>query len=315
MSSLKAMQLLYNLAFAIEKERENFSREQIVSKINKIKYLSDQKGVPRFVIKKEVVHLENQLQHIFEIETLLKKRKTRESYKITSLKREITQLKKKMSICNDKEITAKIEKLSYLLGDTLAKCGTAEEIHVYEQLVKEMKSTVSLARVPGSKTDKASATKNLVHTDKYGETREVLLAKKEELVQQKAAEKVAEQKKIEEEKVAQIHSKLAELKVTLELARNNSADKDTINLLEQRVALIESKLGGYMLPTFESVQIETHTVSAEPPQLLGVGRHDILFESQQHFPAPSTEAVLTETEVQVEELPYPPPPRVKTKVE
>jgi predicted nucleic acid-binding Zn-ribbon protein len=101
MGYLKAKQLLVTLAKVQEKEKKNFNRLEIVKKMNEIKYLSTQKKVPRLTLRKEVIHLENKIEGILELEEELMKKKKHESKRIVSLKKQITNLKKKLTACQD----------------------------------------------------------------------------------------------------------------------------------------------------------------------------------------------------------------------
>ncbi|MEW5897329.1 MAG: hypothetical protein AB1668_06560 [Nanoarchaeota archaeon] len=132
MTSLRTKQLLTKAAHALEKERVSVSVPEIQKKINEIKYLSSQKKVPRLTLRKEIIHLESQLQKIVGLEKQLVQHKKQESAKITALKRQITILKNKLQAAGDKELSKKVEKLSHLLGEHLAR--------------REMKQEVALSR-------------------------------------------------------------------------------------------------------------------------------------------------------------------------
>lgn len=138
MSSLKAQQLLYELARLNDKQRGSFSREEIISKINQIKYLSEQRSVPRIQIKREIAQLEEQMHKVFDLETQLKKLKKNDVEKTALFKKQITVLKTKIAQSEDKDLSKKVARLSYLLGDLLAKRGTSEDIKTNEKLLKEM---------------------------------------------------------------------------------------------------------------------------------------------------------------------------------
>lgn len=135
MSSSKARQLLLAAAYLYKHEREHFSKDEIIQKINEIKYLSAQKKVPRLSLRKEIIHLENKLQAVFEIEQQALQRKKGESIQVVSLKKQITTLQKKLQTAEDKNLQKKVEKLSHLLGEYLAKEGSKEEIQQVEQIL------------------------------------------------------------------------------------------------------------------------------------------------------------------------------------
>ncbi len=139
MSSLRARQLLIKAAEIANRQKEAFSKPEIVEKINEIKYLSSQKKVPRLTLRKEIIHLENKLKNVLEFEKEYKRHKHRESTKVTALKNEIKSLKKKISLTEDKDFTRKVDKISHILGDQLARKGTEEEVELCQKILKEAK--------------------------------------------------------------------------------------------------------------------------------------------------------------------------------
>ncbi len=130
MASLHALQLLTNAAHLAQKQKESFSRQEILQKINEIKYLTGQKKVPKLTLRKEVIHLENQLKGVIELEKKLLREKNVESIKISSLKQQIASLKNKLKAVEDQELDKKVDKLSYLLGEYLAKKEASKEVAV-----------------------------------------------------------------------------------------------------------------------------------------------------------------------------------------
>ena len=128
MSSLPAMQLLSKAAHLSQEKKELFSKQEILKKINEIKYLTGQKKVPKLTLRKEMIHLEHQLQGVIELEKKLLREKNKESAKMTALKQQITMLKNKLKTVEDQELDQKVEKLSYLLGDYLAKKEVSKEV-------------------------------------------------------------------------------------------------------------------------------------------------------------------------------------------
>ena len=96
MGSLKTKQLLYRTSRQLEKERSTFSRIEIVKKMNEIKYLSTQKKVPRLSLRKEIIHLEKELEKATELEKKVIQVKKHETKRVTALKKQITNLKKKL---------------------------------------------------------------------------------------------------------------------------------------------------------------------------------------------------------------------------
>ncbi len=142
MTLFQAKQLLTTVAYLYKHEKESFSKAEIISKINEIKYLSAQKKVPKLSLRKEIIHLESQLQGIFELERKMLYRKKRESAEVTSLKKRISQLQKKLELAEDKKLKQRVEKLSHLLGDYLAHYGSQKEIEQMQALLNEPKKVV-----------------------------------------------------------------------------------------------------------------------------------------------------------------------------
>ena len=137
MSNLKAFQLLMNVAGSYNQQVEDFSKQEIVKKINEIKYLSSQKKVPKLTLRKEIIHLENKLQKVFEMDKKITAQKKRESTKIKSLKDEIIILKKKLAAVEDKDLQKKVDKLSYLLAEATAKKEVGVNVKLQNRIVSE----------------------------------------------------------------------------------------------------------------------------------------------------------------------------------
>jgi len=137
MGSFKAMLLLMKVARISEQQQFSFSKQEIVSKINEIKYLSSQKKVPKLTLRKEILHLENKLTGVLNLEKKVLKKRKEESAKVTSLKRQITYLKHQLAACEDKTLNQRVDKLTHLLGDSLAHIDTSNNIRLTEQVQDE----------------------------------------------------------------------------------------------------------------------------------------------------------------------------------
>ncbi|HLC82130.1 MAG TPA: hypothetical protein VJH68_05735 [Candidatus Nanoarchaeia archaeon] len=122
--------------------RKKFSKEEIVKRINEIKYLSSQKKVPKLTLRKEIIHLESKLRQVFELEKELLQQEKKESAKIILLKDEIGLLKKRIALSEDKDLQKKVDTLSNLLGESLAKQTIIEEIAVARKASDEHKQVV-----------------------------------------------------------------------------------------------------------------------------------------------------------------------------
>ena len=140
MGSLKAQILLLKVAKQSERRKKSFSKQEILKKINEIKYLSAQKKVPKLSLRKQILHLESKLEGIFEMEKELLKKKKHESAKITSLKRQIAGLKVKLGTSKDKHLHKKVDKLSHILGENLAKKQSSKLVKEQKQLAKKKKN-------------------------------------------------------------------------------------------------------------------------------------------------------------------------------
>ncbi len=133
MSLLQARQLLLRAARHYQQQRGTFSRQEIVAKINEIKYLSAQKKIPRLTLRKEILHLENKLQGVLEIEQQFRKQQQQESAKVKSLKQEITVLKRRLETAGNKNLHRKVERLTHLLGEQSARKQVRDEIALSTQ--------------------------------------------------------------------------------------------------------------------------------------------------------------------------------------
>ena len=96
------------------------------------------------------MHLEEQMQSIYEIEKALLKQKKEESTSVASLKRQITILKKNSGATRTKDLQCKVERLTHLLAETMSNDRVASEI-------KEINRTVPrLSRVIAAPTMRVS---------------------------------------------------------------------------------------------------------------------------------------------------------------
>ncbi len=137
MTSLKTKKLLKEVSQTLQKERETFSKQEIVKKMNEIKYLSKQKKVPKLSLQKEIRHLEKKLTGIFELEKKMLKSKKSESSKVTILKKQIGQLKKRIAANEQKDLHKKVEKLSHLLGELMAKQETKKSVSLNKKVQRK----------------------------------------------------------------------------------------------------------------------------------------------------------------------------------
>ena len=229
------MQLLLNAAREFKSEVESFSKSEISKQINEIKYLSAQKKVPKLTLRKEIVHLENKFKNVMELEKRLAHKKSKEQRKITSLKRQVTMLRNKLHASEDKDIIKKVEKLSHLLGDYMAKCGTAEDVALSKKLLKEIHTEI---REPKEKRKKTAAvTKPLEKED----TTAILMQRAENMQ-------------------VRLNSLKHEISIHKELG---SKSPEQIKELEAKVDIIEEKMKGFYASHPELTQVKVQETSAE----------------------------------------------------
>jgi len=130
MVSLKAKQLLVKAAKIGEGEEEKISREEINSKIKQIKYLSGKKKIPKTTLRKEIVRLEKSLRGILILEKKFKNKVKNDNREIELLKRQIEELKQRLSIAGEEGLKKKVDKLFHLVGDLMAREETKREVNL-----------------------------------------------------------------------------------------------------------------------------------------------------------------------------------------
>lgn len=297
MSLFNAYQLLTETAREYHHQRETFSTAQISARINEIKYLSAQKKVPKLSLRKEIVHLERQLSTVLDVEQQMLSQKKHESAKVKSMKKQITELHSRLAAAEDKDVQKKLDRLSQLLGDYLAKKTTEEEV---KTAIAELK----LVKTEKEKTVTATKTAAPVEINKDLQSR-----------------------------IDVLQQKLKMLKGELELLKILKKDSRAVGVAE-KIALLEGKLNEYRTPT--KVPIEPAAakpeVVVEKPEI----KHTILFASppeKKQEPAITAEVIenepewvtttverkkeasslkITDEDLELEaELPLPPPPKMK----
>jgi len=134
MSELLTRQLLLTLAQYSQKQREKFSKEEIRKKITEIKYLAAQRNVPKLTLRREILQLECKVERLFEVEKEILQEKKYHSQKVAGLKRQLTDLKKKIASSTDKDIHQKVDRLNYLLAECVSKSKIKEEVGLQEKI-------------------------------------------------------------------------------------------------------------------------------------------------------------------------------------
>ena len=290
MGSLKAKQLLFKAAKYLDKERSKYSRQEIVKKINEIKYLSTQKKVPRLTLRKEIIHLENRLGSVLESEKELLKHKNEESVKVKSLKKQVLSLKNKLTAYEDKNLDKKVNKLSHLLGEFLAKQGSKADVELSKKFLNELEIK-----------DKKLKTK-LRAIESKKEAEETPKHARYPVLREKVAEKTAPLNENEMIRVKELQNRLAFLKK--ELLQTKDFSPEQIKIMKEKANLIETKLNQYYEQHPELMSIkEKKSKVVESPVKAGEIKHTLMFGSEKKEEKKKEPAVH-------EELPLPPPPQM-----
>ena len=296
--NLNAYQLLQSASQHYWQGRQTFSKEEIQKKINEIKYLSAQKKVPRITLRKEIIHLENKLQSIFNLEQAILHQKRRESGKVLALKRQIQALQQRLATAEDKDLQKKVDRLTHLLGDYLAQRKVKEEVKVH--LVPKMRRK-SLARITLGETE-------VVTEEMRSRVRN--LQERVQLLKQ-AAEVSRGLGKDKEVQSLQMKITVMEGKVQQYLQKHPELMIELAELPEPALLEVEAET--------EEEQVK-HTIlfglSATPGVLgeagektKGIGRENAGFEGRA---AEEVREEMTEEDLELEkELPLPPPPKRK----
>ncbi len=144
MAHLKTQHLLFRLASSFYTEKEAFSKQEILQKINEIKFLSEQKKVPRFQLQKEIIHLEHKLNVVFALEQQLAHQRRHESSRVAALKREISNLRTKLALTQDPEFSARVEKMAHAMGTIMAQRETKSMVDVATQDITRLQKLTEL---------------------------------------------------------------------------------------------------------------------------------------------------------------------------
>lgn len=131
MSLLHTKRFLLRLAQRTFKREGHLDRKEISRRLEKLKRLAHEK-TPPLTIKKELLHLENQLHGVFRLEQKLQDEDKKEKAEIQTLKKQVTQLKRTLQLSQQQEVKKKVDKLSFLIGDLMARHETEREIQSKE---------------------------------------------------------------------------------------------------------------------------------------------------------------------------------------
>ncbi len=303
MTSLKTLFLLSRVATNYKQQKDTFSSQEITTKIKEIKYLTAQKKIPRLTLRKEIIHLENKLNGIMNLENSLLQQKKQESAKITVLKKQISVLHKKIAISEDKDIQKKIERLSHLLGEMLAKKRCAQDIKLNQDMLQLLQSqSISVPSSVISRKAKREMLKEKLSQSKLPEN--------EKRVSEDAAYEISEEDLY---RIKSLYQRLQMLKTELSIHSGLEKDPEKIKVLQEKIKVFEDKLEEFSrkrlscdLKSLEEGEKVSVSVS-EVPQESGEIKHDMIFGMPKIKEVEDEEISDAELE---KELPLPPPPRL-----
>ncbi|MDO8656831.1 MAG: hypothetical protein Q7K45_06340 [Nanoarchaeota archaeon] len=299
MSFFNAYQLLTETARIYNHQRETFSTVEIAARINEIKYLSSQKKVPKLSLRKEIVHLERQLGTVMDVEKNILSQKKNESMKVKSMRKQITELHTRLAAVEDKDMQKKLDRLTQLLGDYLAKKTTEEE-------VKAAIADLKLLNV-----------KPIITKSEKNKSKLSSLFSPTEL----SSEPSAEIQEDVQPRIALLQQRLKMLKGELELLRILKKDARAQGVAE-KIMFLEQKLNEYGKPpglSLEPVAVQQE-VLVEKKEI----KHTLLFappaEKLVELTKPAEGekekalSLMTDEDLELEkELPLPPPPKMKKR--
>ncbi len=298
MSSLAAVQFLVKASHLAQQSKVQIPKDEILKKIGEIKYLSAQKKIPKLSLRKEIVHLEHKLNSIFELDTMLAAQRRRESAKVAALKRQIAALRKNLTAIEDKDLHKKVDRLTHVLGSSLAKKETAREVSLAQKSTQRVQTPAMMPSLPSSPAMEEGIILPPLPV---------------------SAEEPAESLSVEErERVALFRQKIKALRREIELAKGTSKDSEHILQLEAQISRIEERVQGY-----DREPVQTH--QPQPPEKV---KHTMMFtppassrgmplEERKEEGSEKEEGTLSEMperkiDVALEkELPLPPPPKMK----
>jgi len=260
--SLKSKQLLVKVAKIMNQETEKISKKEIKDKLNQIKYLADKKHISRNTLRKEIVHLEKNLHGVFALESKLKEKETTEKKEISALKKQVRELKRKMNCSEDSSLRKKVNRLSHLLGEVMAK--------------ESMKKEVRLEKVKKHLAKKSSKRVSRISTAP------ITLKKIDELQDRILA--LQKSGKYPIEKIHEFQERLTKLEKKIDIQSTLVGD------------LVEDK------PTISQVETPIN--------------HQMLFSAKSVspiIPVSETSKAVSQLEQDIENLPLPPPPKIRKK--
>lgn len=237
MAALKSKALLKKLSRLNQKQKQSFSKDEILKKVNEIKYLSSQKRVPKISLRKEILHLEHLLQGIFQLDEKLRKHDKEESAKIKALKKQVETLRQKVVASDDNDLHKKVEHLSHVLGDYLAKSGSQRDIEFSKRLASIKERKVFRGSTDPGKSSIPSQTAPV----------QTIPPAQQPTQPVQAAQPTVPRpiRPISSTRMSTLQHRLSALKQELEIKKQVDGSSEQIQKLEQAIALIEEKLRKY----------------------------------------------------------------------
>jgi protease II len=282
MTSIRAKLLLNNLARQQYLAKRKFSVNEIEEKIKQIKYLTKSGEYSPDLIFNELNDLYHRTSFISQLEKELIKKKNNENNKIKLLKKENEKLRKKLALSKDKHFDKKVNQLSHLLGDYLAKNGSIKDVETTKAILKNLnpkKKKINLIKKPVSK--KTQSKKEVKKEDGYYITDEDII------------------------KLRIVYNRLKMLKHQLNIYRNREQSLKDVALYDKKIAIVEKKINEF------SEKYLAGNSGAEIGKVdydFKVGKHTIMFEDVLKSEEKKLENIKRDLD---HELPLPPPPGFK----
>jgi len=128
----KSRQLLIQAARISQAEEEKVSKKEIEKRINQIKYLTSDEKFPKIIIRKEILKLEQLLQGVLQFKDKLQAAENKKSQEIAELKKQTKELRKKILAAQDPALKKKVDRLSHVLGEFIAREDVRKEVRFAE---------------------------------------------------------------------------------------------------------------------------------------------------------------------------------------
>ena len=132
----RARHSLVLAAQAYAQSTRQIPKEKIRQRIEELKYLSAQKKVPRLSMRKEILHLEELLHSVLNVEHALQKQERRESEKIILLKKQNEFLRKRLAASDDKDLQRKVDRLSHLLAEVVSRQEIKQDVALGREIAR-----------------------------------------------------------------------------------------------------------------------------------------------------------------------------------